>query len=307
MACSFVRSWFFSDAKKSHEARASWLIQYQLDLYPAAEFQRAKNGVISTTVGLKNTAEYVYNNPGQAIPKTVDRTLTTNSMGIMTTEIFRYYAENVFKENEVFQLRTNGSISQTDVAAIGWLIKTTNKNEAHEICAKTSIFEILEKTNLHELWLLTCHSAWQNDNAVSRKYKLWNSFRRRSIQLPDERHLLDEQTLEDQRGIKYFSAAEFHINEIPKMLNIIKEERNSYIALMPIGSISSISAIVRSTWQSNSTGPSSDVLTSVLTAGGLVLWPLGYFDDPESGVAIFGSTKNISELNRKLENSDESD
>ncbi len=213
----------------------------------------------------------------------------------MTTSIFRHVARNLFVENDVYCLQQSERHPEFSVAGICWLCETDNVRAAHLCCGEHIIADYFPDSSNLELWLLAGNSAWQDDNRVRRWYKFWKSLRRNGI-LPPPGKQTNEHLIVSLDGIKWFSAVQFDTPGYPQAMQVVYYEIVSVIAAFPKNSEALVDSIVHKGWERSPHGPPLDILPSIIDGHGLLLWPIGAFDDREAGVAVLGKPEDMDSL-----------
>lgn len=208
----------------------------------------------------------------------------------MTTEVRFLRVADPFSANEVLNLTPDGSAIPSMTAAV-WLARGT-PHEAHARAFRLALPLVHARLSDHALWLLIGHSTPQPDTRWCHAKKLWGSLR---SPLPQGTKL-EEKLVTGPDGPRYFSAALLDLSESSLVVDLLEEELASCVVALPERSIDVMKDLTARGWAPRRFAPSSDVLSTVCKAGGLVLWPIGAFDDLEGGAALVAKSRAMIDL-----------
>jgi hypothetical protein len=79
-------------------------------------------------------------------------------------------------------------------------------------------------------------------------------------------------------------------------MGIIEVERASYLVAVPLNARGSVEQLVSTGWAPPRQGPSSEILEWLEPLEGVAFWPVGAFDDVESGIVAFCSPRIVALL-----------
>jgi hypothetical protein len=138
-----------------------------------------------------------------------------------------------------------------------------------------------------DLWLFTCHAAWQPNTRRTHYLRLWKSFEFGKIQIPSGERS-DEVKVESADGVRYFGRVHLPAQEAEYACGVIGYGRTSFIVGSTTNAVPTLDERVLQAWQEDR----SEVkrladLARILCADGFLLFrPFGYFDDVEVGVDV---------------------
>ncbi len=166
---------------------------------------------------------------------------------------------------------------------------------AHQCSLGSVASVVLERLDGYLLWLLAAHTAWQPDSRISRHRKLWGSLKARGLPVPDGR-CMEEGLVETAQGLRFFGALQLGLGSLGSVAAIIEAEHASHIVAVRSCDESIVSGMLKDGWDLPEFGPSIPVLEAVCEADGVLLWPVGAFDDREVGYAAFAKPGVIDRM-----------
>lgn len=200
----------------------------------------------------------------------------------MATEFELRRTNDVFTDNDVIGLDWK-TWSGPNLGAVAWLTRSSSPREAHLAAFAQVAHSILSDRPEYALVLLTCHSDWLTDSRLVRRRRLWGSLRARGLSLPAGGEIA-EAAVEGKEGVRYFGARYVTAEDIESAVAVLHAESASHLAAVKRSDMGALNGLVASGWDRSSFGPSSAVVDSVARGAGIVLWPVGAFDDREAGV-----------------------
>ncbi|WP_440467009.1 hypothetical protein ACKI1H_28015 [Pseudomonas sp. YH-1] len=208
----------------------------------------------------------------------------------MTTDIFIKSCPDVFSDNDIVKIGSSGR-PKGKLAVASFL--RGGAREGSVFFVLEFLFDLIKrKYPRHEFWLFVTNSTWQKDTRVVRYRGLWGSLKFRGFELKGND--LEQEFLVDKDGeVKFFCATRLSRISLSDVVKLVLEERCSYVLAVPDGF--DVNCALRIGWS----GVVQDDLTYmeyVAFSGGVVLKPLGEFDDPESGFLCFGNKMNIENI-----------
>lgn len=200
----------------------------------------------------------------------------------MTTEFQVLRAPDVFVENDVLRIDAAGRPGDLHVAGAAWLLLGEPPREAHRRSLNHAGSLVTTKLAGYALWLLAGHTAWQPDSRVPRYRRLWGSLGRGGLAKPTGRDL-GEGLIEGTEGIRFFGGVQLHPGSLDAVIAILEDEPASHLVALKPSDEDVATTLVQTGWAKSGDRPNAEVLTSVCGADGVVLWPVGAFDDREAG------------------------
>ena len=208
----------------------------------------------------------------------------------MTTEMRVRRVADPFSSNEVLKLPREG-VAAAPMAAVVWLTRGP-PHDAHVRAFRVALALVHARFVDYALWALVGHSTPQPDTRWIHSKKLWESLR---SPVPS-RARLKERLVTGPDGPRYFSAALLDSSEASIAVELLEEERASCVVAVPDTSAPGLEALVARGWEPRRAGPGIELLNAVCEADGLVLWPVGEFDDLEGGVALVTGPTTMNAL-----------
>ncbi len=213
----------------------------------------------------------------------------------MTTELRVCCAEDVFAPNEVLCLSREAPLALLNLAGAAWLVHDERSAAAHAVALGEIARLVAKRLCGYAVWLLVCNSSWQLDSRIMRWRGLWGSLKARGIALPPGRALPEHRVL-GTAGVRHFSALQMESVEQDVVADLLRAEPASHLVALRGSDEASIESLVRRGWARPGFGPSADVVNAVCTIGGVVLWPVGAFDDREAGAVALAREEIIQKL-----------
>jgi hypothetical protein len=203
-------------------------------------------------------------------------------------------AADVFVDNDVFLLHRARYAVPSSLGAVGWLFEERPR-VAHQqafVAAASAVTRVFPN---HVLWLLAAHTALQPDTPIARHRKLWSSLRARHLVIPTGTRS-PEFVVSAQGGARWFGAVQVSDREVSLAVDIIESERASM--LVAVGEVGGapLEDVLRQGWAYSSEGPPPEIVEWLTGREGLAFWPVGDFDDRESGVVAFGPPSLVVRL-----------
>lgn len=205
----------------------------------------------------------------------------------MTTSTRVVAARDLFVDNDVFLLSRGQYPSTPALGGMAWL-RREPPGHAHLMALTTAVAAIKRALPTYRLSLLGAHTAPQPDSAVTRHRRLWKSFEARGVSIPRGART-EEISAAERGGIKWRGAITIDVEDVAQAMAIIDAEAASLPVAAPANVIDQMDDLVAKGWTSSSQCPPPEVLDSLCPQDGIALWPVGAFDDIESGVVAFSS------------------
>lgn len=224
--------------------------------------------------------------PAQGTLRIADRTSTTKTAITMTTDFDRHRADDLFVSNEVLRLPRDERLTGLNLAGALWLIRGQPPAQAHRLALDYVARRAVNHLAGHVLWLLACDSLAQPDSRIVRHRKLWGALKSQGLTVPDGR-VLPEHVVGTPDGVRHFGAMQLGLRSFDPAVAVLHAEPASHIVAMRENDEPVVERLSANGWGRPPFGPSPDVISAVCSAEGVVLWPVGAFDDREAGaVAI---------------------
>ena len=218
--------------------------------------------------------------------------LTTRMVTIMTTKIQTEITLDTAVDNEVYNLNVKDSSGSMTIAAISWFLPSMDRIYAKSLILEYIAQEIERKLPHLQLWCLIGNTVWQDDTSIIRYKKLFKMLRARGVLFPDDTDLFECMVSKDKK-IKFFGAVKVGNSQIVPSVEAMKDESCSFIAALPYEL--DVESLISKGW----TGDRRldlGMLCKISSLGGLLIKPIGGFDDPESGFVGFGQPDTVKRL-----------
>lgn len=217
----------------------------------------------------------------------------------MTTSLRAIQAPSLFVDNPIVRLDHDGPLILADLSAVAWLAKGIDPKSAHEEALYTIIRQARMEFPEFDHWLLACHSTWQPDNRITRHKKFWNSLKEaHGVTIPMGNRCA-EGLVERDGCLRFFAGLRLEPSHeaAAAALSVVHEEHASTIIILPPRPAEVIDGLVTSGWPvPEFQRPSKEVLAVITKHDGIVLHPLGVFDDFEAGVVAIAKPAIIKRL-----------
>lgn len=106
-----------------------------------------------------------------------------------------------------------------------------------------------------------------------------------------EQHLSQE-----SEGIRWRGSIGVDHRDVELAAAVVDAESASVLVAVPAIVLPELEDLVAQGWSSSNKGPPAEVLLWLRAREGLMLWTVGGFDDPESGVVVLGATSIVEKL-----------
>ncbi len=205
----------------------------------------------------------------------------------MTTRTRVIVARDLFVSNDVLRLSRGRYPRIPNLGGIAW-IRREPAIHAHGMAMSTAVGTLKRALPNYGLWLLCAHTAVQPDSTVARHRRLWKSLEARGVGIPRGLRTREMAT-GDSRGTKWRGAVAIDAGDIAQAMGVVHAEAASLIVSAPETLAGQIDDLVARGWTSPSPGPPPEVLEWISSNDAIALWPVGGFDDVESGVVAVSS------------------
>ena len=210
----------------------------------------------------------------------------------MTTEIKVTSAPDLSVENDVLNFRHVPLPVRETIAGASWLVADRSPHDTL-LFASRYVSDLIERKLPHyTTWLFVGHSTWQPDTRIVRYRKLWGSLKAQGIDLAAPSRS-QEVMVKTDRGLKFFGA--IRLSEVPIELAVkaLLTERCSYFVGLP--KELNPQQLLEKGWSSKLLEDSA-FIARVCQLNGLLIKPVGEFDDREKGIVTISHPPIIHEL-----------
>ncbi len=201
----------------------------------------------------------------------------------------RLVAKDLFVDNEVYNLVRASYPEAFELGGIAWLRREPPKH-AHVNALTTALAALAQALPAYQLVLFV--AAPSVDSAVGRYRKLWGALEAGGVRIPQGRRT--EAT--DDGGLGWRAAIIMDSGDAAEAIAFIKARPLSLLVAVPPTSPSEVDAVVARGWTRAEQGPSTEIVRWVCSNAGIAFWPVGGFDDPESGIVGFCPPALITDL-----------
>lgn len=211
----------------------------------------------------------------------------------MTINIKVAIAKDLFVENNVFNLHSEGSTPRTLLSGAAWLTEGILPSEALPHLLKHVITLVNRLLSELDLWLLVGSSTWQPNTGAVRYHKISGALKARGLSVPVANQWLESEIFEHHGKVKFFGATKLENIEIADTATILLNERCTYLAALPMQF--AFQDVLADGWTGDL---ASDVkfVDAFARRGAILIKQVGEFDDREQGVAVLGAPHIIEAL-----------
>lgn len=203
--------------------------------------------------------------------------------------------DDVFVDNDLARLQPGQAVAGLSVGGAGWYATGERPADAHRFALDHAVSTILSRCTNYELWLFASHSAWQPDNRVTRFRRLWGSLKARGISVPDGRDI-GESVVQSPQGIRFFGAMQINDRSVVPLVELLEVEPASYLVAVDGRGEALARQTIGKGWDAPDPWPPLDLIADIVAADGVLLFPVGAFDDREAGCIGLASRRLIQEL-----------
>jgi len=208
---------------------------------------------------------------------------------IMTIEVLR--AADVTEENDVINVSCARDKKAGMLSAASFLVARDSRGGVGVVL--DFIFTLLsEKFPEHDIWLFVGNSSIQPDTRIVRYRKLWGALKSRGLEVLGGMDFR-ETIVYDGQGIKFFGASRLSGLSVESVVNIILNERCSYVAALPKSF--KFNEALEHGWVGDLV-EDLDYCYCACERNGLIFKRVGEFDDGQRGFVSIGSPNSINLL-----------
>lgn len=217
---------------------------------------------------------------------------TTRLATTLTTRGRTVVALDASQPNDAFNLRSQ--LGQP-FAAVGWLFREPPR-EGHRLGFRALGISTRLVLPKHRLWLLAAHSAPQPNTATSRHRRIWGSLLARGINLPGGART-QEFVSASEGGLRWAGGLALReAADLDAALDLIHAEPATLVVALDAALEREVEAVLKKGWSSSPGLPPSEILEWMVGREAVIFFPVGAFDDPESGVVGLGPRRLIEQL-----------
>lgn len=214
---------------------------------------------------------------------------------IMTIDVRLEYVADVRQPGGAYFLREHEPGDLPRLSALVITEARTGGPDAHSDCMDLAMKWLRETFPDHVLCLLVGHWAWYPDTRVVNYFRLWRGLLKCGIQVPPGRDR-EEWAIHDERGVRWFGHMVVQEDEAPFVMGVIREEPASLLVCVSERVHGRLTEELASGWNHPTFGPDLVLTHRITETGGMVVVPVGAFDDPEFGQVIIGDPGRIDQL-----------
>ena len=227
----------------------------------------------------------------QVIPKIVGPTLTMKLEITMTIDTQVVSTPDISITNDVINPHWASDDFRSVLSAASFLV--ADASNASLVGVLSFIYSLIDKKLPgYDVWLLLGNSAWQPDTRIVRYRKLWGALKFRGSEISGGSDS-QESVVEACEKLKFFGAVRLSELSIATVIDVIIEERCSYIAATP--RTFGFKRILDVGW-SGSVAEDFSLFFHVCEENGLLFKQVGEFDDHEWGFISIGLPEIIEKL-----------
>jgi len=211
---------------------------------------------------------------------------------IMTIEAQVLCSKDVFSENDVLTLDRQRFSANLQLGAMEWAVERDVRVDVFPMLFGAVLDDIGRHFGVHEVWLITGHSAWQRDTKVVRHRKLFNSLKMLGIDLEETCDRF-EFLVEREGKLKYFGAARLASETVVAAGRTMTPRSCNYILVQPKGI--GLGYLPAAGW-TGQWNEDNGLVSDVTNRNGLLFQRVGFFDDPEVGVVAVGNPLTLKQI-----------
>ena len=212
---------------------------------------------------------------------------------------------DAFSENDALTLFKDERSGSSDVSVLRCSAKSLNKEEAHY----QSLVNVTQATakamnNSSNLWLLLATGNIPSQNTINKHYKLHRLYLKQGYKMPNASPL-DEVYVQTQKSSRWFSAIPVDQQEIGLVTSILERSYpagTNHLVCLPDSCTEVVRNIINKGWEISRapSRPSCDLIDTITNANGCLFYLIGFFDDPDIGATVFGSSPLITKVRNAL-------
>lgn len=194
-------------------------------------------------------------------------------------------ALDVFAENQVYSLGRSRERAAHDVGGVSW-IYTLSPALAHARALSDALSSLAIELPACRRVLLLGDSSPRRDDRITRHLRLWKGLEHVRLRIPQGERS-EEHCVSTADGVRWFGAVQFELSEADVVASWLELGIEAHVVCLPEPALRSLEPLLASGWTSDRSTPPSSVLDAILRLDGALFWPVGDFDDRESGGVLF--------------------
>ncbi|MCY3002492.1 MAG: hypothetical protein NTV21_11880 [Planctomycetota bacterium] len=204
-------------------------------------------------------------------------------------------ARDLFAENEVFLLGRFRSRGAHSVGGVAWLYGLAPRL-AHARALGDAMARLASVMPGYRRVLLLGDASPRRDERVVRHQRLWKELERVGPRIPQGERS-EEHCVSNDEGVRWFGAVQFELAEVDVVADWLERGIEALVVCLPEPALRSMEPLLARGWSSDRSAPPQAVLDALLRLDGVLFWPVGAFDDRESGGVLLGSPELVDLLN----------
>lgn len=209
----------------------------------------------------------------------------------MTIDIKTMSTPDISVANDVINPLWGGEGCRSVLSATSFLVAGASKTSLVSVL-RFIHSQVVKRLPGYDFWLILGNSAWQPDTRIVRYRKLWGALKFRGGEVLGGSDS-QESIVESNERLKFFGALRLSELSITTVVDVIVDERCSYIVATP--KIFELKRIIDVGW-SGSVVEDFSLCCYVCEGSGLLFKQVGEFDDNERGFLSIGSPEIMKKL-----------
>jgi hypothetical protein len=196
------------------------------------------------------------------------------------------FAPDLFNANEVLNLRRTDQ-DVANLAGLAWIFPLPPRagHLQGSVAACTAVTRAVPGSRL---WLLAGHTAVQPNSVVVRRRRLWMSLSTRGLSVPSQARTEEFEVVAGS-GRRWFGGALLvGAGDLRLACAVIEDEQASAIVAIPQSAETHLTDLLGAGWSKERMQPAREIVAALDRWDGLLFFPVGEFDDRESGVVVVG-------------------
>ncbi len=212
----------------------------------------------------------------------------------MTARAHVKVARDLFAENEVFLLGRLRSRGAHAVGGVAWLYGLAPRL-AHARALGDAMARLASVMPGYRRVLLLGDASPRRDDRIVRHQRLWKGLECVGPRIPRGQRS-EEHCVSTDDGVRWFGAVQFELAEVDVVADWLELGIEALVVCLPEAALRSLEPLLARGWSGGRTEPPQAVLDALVAQEGLLFWPVGAFDDRESGGVLLGSPELVDPL-----------